>query len=117
MTKETVNGRKEKSLISFCITGKISPTAKLPLQLTRVATEMAADLGAWVNSSPVINHGIEPGPKAKNVTRLKAAMTVKIPEPLIVALSSPGLAGFSSDPMFKEMVIKIEQMIMPIIPA
>ena len=88
MTKETVNGRKEKSLISFCITGKMSPTAKLPLQLTRVATEMAADLGAWVNSSPVINHGIGPGPKAQNTTKLKAAMIVKIPEPLVFVLTS-----------------------------
>ena len=80
---EIVKGRKEKSVIFSCIIGKMSPTAKFPLQLTSVATAIAADLGAWVKSSPVINQGIEPGPNAKNVTKPNAATIVKMPVPFV----------------------------------
>ena len=92
---EIVKGRKEKSLILSCIMGKISPTAKFPLQLTSVATAIAADLGAWVKSSPVINQGIEPGPRAKNVTKPNAAMIVKMPVPVV--LEASGLAGLEKE--------------------
>ena len=46
ITKIIVKGRKEKSVMLSCICGKINPTAKLPVQFTKVAMAIAAERGA-----------------------------------------------------------------------
>lgn len=51
------------------------PTKKLAIQLTRTAIDMAAGLGPCENSSAVIIHGMEPGPTAKNTTKLSVDTT------------------------------------------
>lgn len=55
--------------------GKPMPTKKLASQLTRTAMDMAAGLGPCENSSAVIIHGIDPGPTAKNTTKLRVDTT------------------------------------------
>lgn len=57
------------------ILGKPMPTKKLAIQLTRTAIDMAAGLGPCENSSAVIIHGMEPGPTAKNTTKLSVDTT------------------------------------------
>jgi len=51
------------------------PTKKLAIQLTRTAMDMAAGLGPCENSSAVIIQGIDPGPTAKNTTKLRVDIT------------------------------------------
>jgi hypothetical protein len=48
--------------------GKPIATIKLAHQLMSTATDMAAGLGPWENSSAVIIQGMEPGPTAKKTT-------------------------------------------------
>jgi len=55
--------------------GNPMPTKKLAIQLTRTAMDMAAGLGPCENSSAVIIQGIDPGPTAKNTTKLKVDIT------------------------------------------
>ena len=55
--------------------GNPMPTKKLAIQLTRTAMDMAAGLGPWENSSAVIIHGMDPGPTAKNMTKLSVDTT------------------------------------------
>jgi len=43
-------------------------TIKLAHQLIRTATDIAAGLGPWENSSAVIIQGMDPGPTAKKTT-------------------------------------------------
>ena len=66
---------------SETMTGKVNPTNKLAIQLTRVAIAMAAGRGPWVNNSEVIIHGIEPGPRAKKTTKERVETTRKMPTP------------------------------------
>jgi hypothetical protein len=47
-------------IVSTCMTGKMRPTAKFPVQLMKTATAMAAGRDPWANTSPVISHGMEP---------------------------------------------------------
>ena len=44
-------------------------------QLTSTAMDMAAGRGPWLKSSAVIIQGMEPGPTAKNKTKVKVATT------------------------------------------
>ena len=55
--------------------GNAMPTTKLAIQLTRTAIDIAAGLGPCENSSAVIIQGIEPGPTAKNTTKLSVETT------------------------------------------
>uniref|UniRef100_T1GRK2 Uncharacterized protein n=1 Tax=Megaselia scalaris TaxID=36166 RepID=T1GRK2_MEGSC len=55
--------------------GKPIPTVKFAIQLTRTAMAMALGLGPCENNSAVIIHGIEPGPRAKNITKAKTETT------------------------------------------
>lgn len=55
--------------------GNPIPTIKLAIQLTRTAIDIAAGLGPCENNSAVIIHGIDPGPTAKNTTKLRVDIT------------------------------------------
>lgn len=55
--------------------GKPMPTRKLAIQLTRTAIDIAAGLGPCENNSAVIIQGIDPGPTAKNTTKLSVDTT------------------------------------------
>lgn len=57
--------------------GYVSTTMVLHVQLTKQAIEVALPLALESNSSLVINHGIAPGPMAKN-TIYKTANTIVI---------------------------------------
>lgn len=64
----------------MCLTfilGNPIPTKKLAIQLTKTAIDIAAGLGPCENNSAVIIHGIEPGPTAKNTTKLNVDTTDK----------------------------------------
>jgi hypothetical protein len=63
-----------RHLFTFML-GNPMPTKKLAIQLTRTAMDMAAGLGPCENSSAVIIQGIDPGPTAKNTTKLKVDIT------------------------------------------
>ena len=56
------------NLFRTCIVGKPMATKKFAHQLIKTATDIAAGLGPWENSSAVIIQGMEPGPTAKNTT-------------------------------------------------
>jgi len=62
---------------STFMVGKPIPTRKLAVQLISTAMDMAAGRGPWEKSSAVIIHGIEPGPTAKNTTKLSTDTTDK----------------------------------------
>lgn len=55
--------------------GKPMPTTKLAIQLTSTAMAMALGRGPCENSSAVIIQGMEPGPTAKNTTKLSVDTT------------------------------------------
>lgn len=55
--------------------GNPMPTRKLAIQLTSTAMDMAAGRGPCENNSAVIIHGMEPGPTAKNTTKLSVDTT------------------------------------------
>lgn len=55
--------------------GKPMPTRKFAIQLTSTAMDIAAGRGPWEKSSAVIIQGIEPGPTAKNTTKLRIDTT------------------------------------------
>lgn len=55
--------------------GKPMPTRKFAIQLTNTAMDIAAGRGPWENSSAVIIQGIDPGPTAKNTTKLRIDTT------------------------------------------
>lgn len=65
---------KEKWMCTF-IFRKPIPTTKLAIQLTSTAMDMAAGLGPWEKSSAVIIQGMDPGPTAKNITKLSVDTT------------------------------------------
>lgn len=55
--------------------GKPIPTMKFANQLTKTAMAIALGRGPCENSSAVMSHGIEPGPTAKNTTKLSVDTT------------------------------------------
>lgn len=55
--------------------GNPIPTTKLAIQLTKTAMAIALGRGPWENSSAVISQGMEPGPTAKNTTKLSVDTT------------------------------------------
>lgn len=57
--------------------GKPIPTTKLAIQFTNTAIAIALGRGPCENSSAVISQGIEPGPSAKNTTKLSVDTTDK----------------------------------------
>lgn len=56
---------------------KYLPTRKLESQLMSTAIDMAAGRGPWEKSSAVMSQGIEPGPTAKNTTKLSVHITAR----------------------------------------
>lgn len=59
------------------ILGKPIPTMKLAIQLTNTAIAIALGRGPCEKSSAVISQGMEPGPTAKNTTKLSVDTTDK----------------------------------------
>ena len=66
-----------------CMTGKMSPTARLPVQLTKTATAMAAGRDSCANTSPVMSQGMDPRVKMTLFDK-----SLKIQQPLL-KYSSP----------------------------
>lgn len=64
-----------KNIFITFILGNPIPTMKLAIQLTNTAIAIALGLGPCENSSAVISQGIDPGPTAKNTTKLKVETT------------------------------------------
>lgn len=65
------------------------PTRKFAIQLTSTAIDMAAGRGPCENSSAVIIHGMEPGPRAKNTTKLRVETTDKYDIQSIISCTKP----------------------------
>lgn len=63
------------NVYSTFILGKPMPTTKLAIQLTNTAMAIALGRGPCENSSAVISHGMDPGPTAKNTTKLSVDTT------------------------------------------